>query len=131
MQNGKHFAPWKTTEKGEFIDRAGRRCRYDSSWELRRMKELDAEGVNWERHHNIVISYLDQKGDCRRYIPDFVVDRGGKVVIEEIKGYASDLDVLKFAAATEFCVERGWEFLVLRHEHFAPHLAKYRNGVAV
>ena len=86
---------------------------FHSSFELRRMKALDAcLGVSsWTKRHGIYIPYGD-----KHYIPDFLVKTtDGKVLLEEVKGWVADVDVFnaKNDAAEWLCKQRGWEYRVL------------------
>lgn len=91
----------------------GNRQCYESSYELRRFKALDADEkvLSWSRHHSIVIRYADGR-KTRRYHPDIlvteIVDGREVMFLEEVKGYRWDR--VKFgkknAAALWFCDRR-------------------------
>lgn len=114
---------------------------YRSTWECRVMNWLDSnENIIQWGSEEIVIPYrspVDNK--IHRYFPDFYVkvkqkDDTVKVMILEIKPYRQTIEPAKkkkitkqyinevvtygvnqskWAAATEFCKDRGWTFKVL------------------
>lgn len=114
---------FKKTAKGVYVsNKDDTQHHYDSGWELTRMKELDAQDVSWNKHHGVIIPYLDASGNPRRYVPDFLVydNETAETRIEEVKGWKTALDIAKFAEAERFCAERNWRFVVLDKSHFAP-----------
>lgn len=133
MEDGTYVNPYTRTIKGVFLDRLGREQRYDSSWELTRMRELDALELSWDKHHPIWILYVDSTGKQRRYKPDFVVKdpATGETWIEEVKGYETKLDLCKYEAAIPFCAVRGWAFRVLAHAHFVRPKASMLGQTAL
>lgn len=63
--------------------------KYESSYELRRFKALDASSIvkTWTRDHGIVIPYRIKKRR-RSYHPDLMIEfTDGRRVLEEVKGY--------------------------------------------
>lgn len=97
---------WKT---GFYDRKDGLREWYDSSYELDRMKYYDAEGVVWTKKHKIRMAYVSADGRPTFYVPDFlVVMADGQHIIDEIKGWVKESDVLKAKVAIEFCHLRGW-----------------------
>ena len=118
---------------------------YRSSWECKVMSWLDRNDsiVSWASEELIIpyISPID--GRKHRYFPDFVVKvktRDGllKTMILEVKPkkqtqrpeqrkrvtkqYINEVTTwgvnqAKWKAATEFCLDRGWEFKLLTEEH--------------
>lgn len=100
--------------------KTGKTERYQSSYELRRMKYLDAHPnvKTWTKNHKIRIRYKEGK-KRRRYIPDFLVElNDGKKFLEEVKGYVWNR--LNFArknlAANMWCNYRGITFRIIREE---------------
>ena len=113
---------------------------YRSGWELKLMLYLDQRKnvIQWSSEELIIpyISPIDNK--IHRYFPDFVVTKMDKqnqketVVIEvkpakqciapkkqkeisrkyitEVKNWG--INEAKWKAATEFCMDRGWEFKI-------------------
>lgn len=77
------------------------------------MAVLDASGAVWTKKHGIRIPYTDTKGRRRYYVPDFRVEIGGGVFVEEVKGYGGKNVPAKTAAAEAWCAERGWTFIML------------------
>ena len=118
---------------------------YRSSWECKVMNWLDTNNdiISWASEELIVpyISPVDNRK--HRYFPDFIVKlrtrdgtvktmmlevkpkkqtiqpvvrkRVTKQYINEVTTYA--VNVAKWDAATEFCLDRGWEFKILTEEH--------------
>lgn len=85
---------------------------YDSSWELRRMRELDASisVKRWSRC-SWKVPYVDSNGKRRIYKPDFDISyKDGRRVIEEVKGLLTELDDLKRKAAEIVCEREGCEY---------------------
>lgn len=91
---------------------------YRSSWELRRMRELDVDpAVEWWEHEPFWIPY-ELEGRTRRYLPDFYVKNvSGGVFLEEVGvGPLKDgqpKNLAKRAAAEAHCRARGWSFRVV------------------
>lgn len=109
-----------TFKTGVHLSRMGREEKYDSSFELRRFKALDAHPKvrEWTRSHGIRIPY-HQGGKIHHYQPDILVTmEDGTVYLEEVKGRV--FDTVKFVsknlAARLFCESKGWKFrLVFAH----------------
>jgi len=118
---------------------------YRSSWEARVMNWLDKNPniVSWASEE-VVIPYISPiDGRWHRYFPDFVVkvrDRNGtlKTMMLEVKPkkqtqepiiqrrvtkrYITEVatwgvNQAKWKAATEFCLDRGWEFKLITEDH--------------
>lgn len=94
---------------------------YHSSFEFRRMQELDAEQVvlRWTKRHGITIPYLHQ-GITKQYVPDFLIEKSdGTVVLEEVKGYIKDRlqHDAKCSAAMAWCSLKGYVYTVNFMEH--------------
>lgn len=101
---------------GHYVSRFGEVEYYRSSYELKRMKELDEDVTvsHWTTKHRIVIAYVVD-GINRRYIPDFkIVYNNGSVIIEEVKGYINDLRLheAKVSAATQWAAHNGCSYTV-------------------
>lgn len=118
---------------------------YRSSWECKVMSWLDLNNdiVSWASEELIIpyVSPLDDR--VHRYFPDFVVKvktKTGlmKTLILEVKPkkqtiepqprkrvtkqYINEVTTwgvnqAKWKAATEFCLDRGWEFKILTEDH--------------
>ena len=118
---------------------------YRSSWEARIMDWLDRNPnvLQWGSEETIIpyISPVDNR--YHRYFPDFVVKtrtkdnkvktlmievkpkrqtiepvkkkRVTKQYINEVTTYA--VNQAKWAAAREFCLDRGWEFMLMTEDH--------------
>jgi len=116
-----------------------------STWEAKFMNWLDTNDsvTNWSSEE-IVVPYRDPlKGHWRRYFVDFyaqIKDSNGKIktylieikpkyqTIEPVKKsrvtkkyinevYTFGVNQAKWIAATEFCLERGWEFQIITEDH--------------
>jgi hypothetical protein len=118
---------------------------YRSSWECKVMSWLDRNDsiVSWASEELIIPYISPVDGRKHRYFPDFVVKvktRDGllKTMILEVKPkkqtqrpeqrkrvtkqYINEVTTwgvnqAKWKAATEFCLDRGWEFKLLTEEH--------------
>jgi len=118
---------------------------YRSSWEARVMTWLDKEPsiVSWASEELIVPYISPVDGKKHRYFPDFLVKvrnkdgqlktmlieikpkkqamepvkkkRVTKQYIQEVVTYS--VNQAKWKAATEYCLDRGWDFKVLTEEH--------------
>jgi len=118
---------------------------YRSSWEARVMNWLDKEPsiISWASEELIIPYVSPVDGKRHRYFPDFLVkvrtkDGKQKTMLIEIKPKKQAMEPVKkkritkqyiqevatyginqakWKAATEFCLDRGWEFKVLTEEH--------------
>jgi hypothetical protein len=118
---------------------------YRSSWEAKLMSWLDKNPsiVSWASEE-VVIPYISPvDGRWHRYFPDFVVkvrDKNGtlKTMMLEVKPkkqtkepeqqrrvtkrYITEVTTwgvnqAKWKAATEYCLDRGWEFKLITEDH--------------
>jgi hypothetical protein len=118
---------------------------YRSSWEARVMNWLDKNPsiVSWASEE-VVIPYVSPvDGKWHRYFPDFVVkvkDKNGtvKTMMLEVKPkkqtkapeqqkrvtkrYITEVTTwgvnqAKWKAATEYCLDRNWEFKLITEDH--------------
>lgn len=91
--------------------------RYDSSWELERMKFLEANDEVVSYRKNPVKIPYSLNGQAHYYFPDFMVEyANGDRVLEEIKPKALiplSNNKLKIKAAKIFCRALGLEFRIL------------------
>jgi len=118
---------------------------YRSSWECKVMNWLDQNSniISWASEE-LTIPYVSPvDGRWHRYFPDFLVKvrtkentlktmmlevkpkrqtqepekkkRITKQYINEVKTYG--VNQSKWKAATEYCLDRGWEFKILTEEH--------------
>lgn len=119
---------------GKYTALSGVTFPYASSYELRRMKELDylEKGVtSWSRCE-FTIPYVAVDGKDRNYLPDFLVVRAdGSTTIEETKGQIDDNDVKKMVAAIQYAQERGWKYRIIQYDRsphpLIPNLRSYTN----
>jgi hypothetical protein len=118
---------------------------YRSSWECRVMDWLDRNPdiISWASEELIVPYVSPVDGRFHRYFPDFMVkvrSKDGKMrtmmlevkpkhqtlppnqpkrktkrYINEVMTYG--VNTAKWKAATEYCLDRGWEFKILTEEH--------------
>lgn len=88
---------WKT---GYYVKIDGNKEWYDSSYELKKMKEYDFNRLIWTKKHKIRIPYINEYGLKSYYVPDFLISN---TTIEEIKGWVKPTDVLKAIKAIEYC----------------------------
>jgi dCMP deaminase len=123
---------------GTYTSLSGKNFRYASSYELRRMKELDyveTDVVSWGRCE-FSIPYVAADGSERSYIPDFFVVRSdGSSTIEETKGQMDDDDVRKMTAAVKYVQERGWKYRIIQYDRsphpIIPKMKTYTNDVGI
>lgn len=114
-------------KRGYYKTRDDRSVKYDSSYELRRMREYDYlmndELESWERCV-LAIPYTDGQGKVRHYNPDFLLRYvDGHIVIEEVKGKMTDDDVLKFEALISYCEKlENVEARMFSHPDFQQRL---------
>jgi hypothetical protein len=118
---------------------------YRSSWECKVMSWLDnnPDIISWQSEETIVPYKSPADNRWHRYFPDFVVkvrtrDNKIKTMMLEVKPkkqtlppeqkkritkqYVNEVvtygvNQAKWKAATEYCLDRGWEFKVLTEEH--------------
>lgn len=118
---------------------------YRSSWECKVMSWLDRNDniVSWASEELIIPYISPVDGRRHRYFPDFLVkvktrDGSVRTMILEVKPkkqtekpeqrkritkqYINEVatwgvNQAKWKAATEFCLDRGWEFKILTEEH--------------
>ena len=109
---------------------------YRSSWEYKFMKwcESSPSVEEWSSEEFIIPYISPVDGKRHRYFPDFYVKVGKKKYIAEVKPYRQTkepktqkrntkkyinevmtyaVNQAKFKAATEFCKDHGWEFMVV------------------
>jgi hypothetical protein len=109
---------------------------YRSSWEYKFMKWCDnTSSVEEWGSEEIIIPYVSPvDGRRHRYFPDFYVKIGKKKYLVEVKPYKQTkepktqkrntkryinevvtyaVNQAKWKAATEFCVDNGWEFMLI------------------
>jgi hypothetical protein len=118
---------------------------YRSSWECKVMDWLDRNDniISWASEE-LIIPYLSPTDNkYHRYFPDFLVkaktrDGKFKTILIEVKPkrqtlppepkkrvtkqYVNEVvtygvNQAKWQAATEYCLDRGWEFRVMTEEH--------------
>lgn len=107
----------KHATRGIHLSRMGRRELWESTYELRRFRALDAspDVRAWTRSHGIRISYR-LKGKRHRYSPDILVTMNdGTTFLEEVKGYVRDSVVFQYKnfAALHYCKRKGWKFRIV------------------
>jgi|GEM_PF-299595 len=102
--------------------------RYDSSWELQYMDELDKDPMitKWTKHHGLRIPYRKWWGARGHYVPDFLVELvGGTKELREVKGthLFQDMNTArKLKAGDEFCRSRGMVYRVITKDRVDPAL---------
>ena len=118
---------------------------YRSSWEARVMDWLDRNDsiISWASEELIIPYKSPSDNRFHRYFPDFLVkvktkDGKFKTMLIEVKPKRQTLppepkkrmtkqyinevvtygvNQAKWQAATEYCLDRGWEFKVMTEEH--------------
>lgn len=117
-QNSKHLAElvasgkfrssvFSRFKKGYYFSiKSGIQEFYESSYELKRMIELDEDEnvISWTKKHKIRIPYLfDNKN--KNYVPDFLIEYENFKILEEIKGWVKNRKELqtKCQAGKVYC----------------------------
>jgi len=118
---------------------------YRSSWECRVMNWLDKNPniISWASEEVVIPYKSPVDGKMHRYFPDFVVKSRGKdgstktMMIEVkpkkqtiepkvqrrvTKQYITEVTTwgvnqAKWKAATEYCLDRGWQFMLMTEDH--------------
>ncbi len=84
----------------------------DSSLELMRMMQLDLD-INvdsWTKRHGIFIPYIFE-GKRKTCVPDFYIKLTNReIILEEVKGRITPIELIKKTAIEEFCKEKGFLF---------------------
>lgn len=101
--------------KGIYICKNGNVEYYDSSYEHKRMKQLDEMDVKWTKKHKIRIKYIDRQKINRFYIPDFLINDN---IIEEVKPaslvYSEyQNNDLKMKALNDYCSKKNIEYRII------------------
>jgi len=118
---------------------------YRSSWECRVMNWLDKNPniLSWASEEVIIPYRSPVDGKVHRYFPDFVVKSRGrdgslKTMMLEVKPKKQTMEPekkkrvtkqyinevvtwgvnqAKWKAATEYCLDRGWQFMLITEDH--------------
>lgn len=96
------------------FNKAGEQHFY-SSWEFRRMKEIDFDKsvLSWKKCER-KISWIDSRGKECSYQPDFeIVYMDGTIVIEEVKGFMNDDEKRKIDAGRSYAECNGLIYRVI------------------
>lgn len=93
---------------------------FDSSYELRRFKALDASELvkSWTKKHGLELHYK-LRGRRHRYLPDILVEyKDGRIFLEEIKGRIWDHIAfgVKNLTAASYCFNRGMRYRIIFRE---------------
>jgi hypothetical protein len=88
---------------------------YASSYEKKRMLQLNELGVIWTKNHKIRIPYKDKNDNIRNYVPDFLINNK---IIEEIKPKSLidsefDNNCYKHEYAIKYCKENNLEYRII------------------
>ncbi len=109
---------------------------YRSSWERSFMKYCDRTTniLEWSSEEVVIPYRCPTDGKRHRYFPDFYVKIGKRKYLVEVKPYKQtkepktqkrmtkryinevvtwSVNQAKWKAATEFCVDNGWEFMLI------------------
>lgn len=102
-------------KQGWYKTKTGNKEWFGSSYEEKRMKQLDEMKVRWTKNHGIRIPYTDNDGRKRNYVPDFLVN---DKIIEEVKpknlvNSKMDNNLLKHQSAIKFCNKNGYQFRII------------------
>lgn len=97
---------WKT---GWYTKIDGTKEWYDSSFEQKRMQQLDSLGLSWTKRHHIRIPYI-YNNIHTYYVPDFLIDGN---IIEEVKGWMNIQVKAKIKAAKKYCKKHNYTYRLL------------------
>lgn len=100
----------------------------DSSLELLRMIQLDADEnvVSWTKRHGIQIPY-EYNGNTKNCIPDFLIHtKQAGVIIEEVKGRVTEVEIIKKNAIRNYCIKNGYSFRFITQKEIDKN-GEYRN----
>ena len=100
-------------------------CVVDSSWEFTHARELDKnkDVLAWVKneHLGFNVTYMDEQGKQRTYIPDFIVKlSNGDHLILEVKGIKKKRDIQKWNFMGNWCkavsedLKKKWHFKISR-----------------
>jgi hypothetical protein len=109
LAEGRYSTPKNGYLKGWYQKPDGEKEYYESSWELELMNHLDSSSLEWTKKHKIIISYEDEFGIQRRYVPDFLIISNSKKLLLELKGFSrSKLEIeLKKKSAETWAIENS------------------------
>jgi len=108
--------------KGRYKSTKAGTVHYDSSYELRRFKELDFDNtvLAWGRCKDKIL-WSDEEGNAHYYNPDLFINYDSNiVVVEEIKGYVNEHTNKKIEAARSFYSNKNIEFRVIYERDLEP-----------
>lgn len=126
--NGNHSTKYGNSKHGHYFNKKNNLNEfYHSSWEEKRMIELDNDNtvIGWTKQHGINIKYK-YKGINRTYIPDFLIEYdNGVKIIEEVKGYIDNIPQfkLKLKYSKKFCKNNNFEYVV----NFMDNYERYKK----
>lgn len=97
--NERYKNGWESTagrcKKYEYNSKIAGNIKVDGSWELGVAKYLDGIGVKWIRNKNRFKYFNSIKNRISTYCPDFFVEDWNSYI--EVKGYKTELDVIKWS----------------------------------
>tara|TARA_Y100000310_G_C20693937_1_gene824165 strand:+ start:433 stop:1203 length:771 start_codon:yes stop_codon:yes gene_type:complete len=102
--------------------------RFDSAYELARIKQLEKDkSIKCFKRNSIIIPYIYKK-ENKRYTPDFIITyKDDSVCVEEIKGYEKEVDIVKYKAARKFLKAKNMLFKVLYKNQIFENEKAYRS----
>ena len=96
---------------------------FKSSWEANIARILNKQGVTWE-YEKASESYATEIG---YYIPDFKVDRDGKIHIIEVKGFWAQRSIKKVASAVGQVKDE--KIIIIDSDFYSLINTKYKNVI--
>lgn len=112
------YGGWKGIKQGWYTSsKTNTQEYYSSSYELRRMIELDNDNnvKFWTKQHSFLVPYV-LDGNTKKYKPDFYIEYDNRKCVEEIKGFIPKKDIAQYCSklnyATEYFSKLGIEYLV-------------------
>ena len=106
---------WKT---GYYTKRDGTQEWFDSSFEEIRMKYYVDNNIEWTKKHGIKIPYVNINGLNTFYVPDFLIKIDNIKIIDEVKGWIKEGDILKAQCCIEFCEKNNYYYRFFLGENF-------------
>ena len=109
IQKMKQYRRSSNYKTGDYYStKMNRTFHYDSSYELIRFKQLDADPKvkTWEKNTTLMIPYIF-KGRTHHYFPDLIID---DTTIEALNFIDDPLIKIKHAAAIDYCSKNNYLF---------------------
>ena len=128
----------KKYKKGYYNSSKAGRVHYDSSWEVRRMKEFDFDKTikTWNRCSDKIL-WHDINNKSHYYNPDFYIEyNDGRIIVEEVKGWKNENALLKIEAGQKYYKNKNIEYRVIDelsqfNEPIEIYCSEYENSYGI